>query len=129
VGALGAGALNEKGLGLGAAAEGLRPPLLLLLLPKSLMPLLGFCGAASAASFSRMPLLTLGPASAPLVPSKDSSREVEPVRAADSALISWGVFGGKGVGVERGGGGVGLRMCVGSGECVGGGLVACRCSH
>lgn len=77
-------------------AEGLRPPPVpvLLPLPNSFrplplpLPLAAFCGAASAANFSRMPLLTLPPLRAPLVPSNDSSREVDPVRAADSALSS-----------------------------------------
>lgn len=75
---LGADATGDAGLGFG------------LLLPPKLKPLL-LAGAASAASFSRMPLLVLLPLTAALVPSKDSNREAEgcrPARAADRALIS-----------------------------------------
>lgn len=85
---LGLGGENEKGLGpldaTGAAALGLgvEPKLKGLLLA-------GCWGAASAASFSRMPLLTLPLLVEPLVPWKDSSRDVEPVRASLNALSSW----------------------------------------
>lgn len=90
LGAAGLGRLGELKLSLGpvlgaaATAEeaglGLPPP--------KLKPPLFLAGAASAASFSRMPLLVLPPLMAPLVPWNDSSREEPPVRAADSARIS-----------------------------------------